>query len=530
LVINAHIQGQQGWSFLRGAQYDGRVSRTQGSGSLNLTPPGSQVQSEFIPVTPGRTYTFAAYLVTTAWPAFAYNQIAVYDQTGHFKYNWSGSYQATSAANRWQETVLLFTPHPGDAKVRLSYGRPPAGRSPRNDGGVWVDDFYFGEGVGFEQAPSPKKPFHGSSVRVDALGNFEVRRGERWEPFFPFGVYRASYRTDFTVYSNQGFNCIFSNNLSVAILEKAVRAVSPFNPNGMMSMIDIEQYIDRREADYKHLDDLGAKLPKLCRSPLSDHILAFYWDNEQYGEYELAETVCRLVDRADRDDQGRRSHPIFMLHGGQGVTRVFNDLADVVGDYLRDEHVNKYLGLQQNTLQRFAILHHLENQRNPVTIGIISEEETAEGVRALVYEHLIAGGKGIAYFRDGNSYDYNGDKHSKAATDITYRACWQEFPKLRREVDALLPLIRQSTWTRWGLICGDPEIIWGTRELGGEGYVLLVNPSPNEKHCTFTIKNLPYAPIRVQDYFSQVELSPVNGSRFTIHLAAHATAVVKLAR
>jgi hypothetical protein len=219
-----------------------------------------------------------------------------------------------------------------------------------------------------------------------------------------------------------------------------------------------------------------------------------------------------------------------MLHGDQGLTRTFAGLADVTGDYLRNSHTHQVHGPQQTTRHRYLVLDHIEQQRMPLTIGIISEEETAEGVRRLVYEHLIAGGKGIAYFRDGAFYDYNGDRSSPAAKDVTLRKCWAEFPKLRAEIDRLMPVLRRPHWTTWKLSGPSDTLEWGTRDFHGEGHVLLVNPTKVEVTATFTVQSLGYAPVAVVDYFTDKEIATANASRFTVTIAANQTAVYRLAR
>ena len=530
LAPNPNVRGGAGWSLNRGALVDEKTSRKPGSGSFDLSKVDSQVQSDLIPVTLGRNYIYAAYLRTSKHPALAYMNVAVYDSAKKFKYNWKGSYQTTTAADAWQETAIGFTPRDGDAMVRLTYGRMPKGKSPHEDGRVWVDEFYFGEGLGFEQPPSPKKPFGGSQIRVDALGNFEVLRSGKWQPYFPFGIYRHSSRPNLQIYSDQGFNCIFANSFSLDVLQRAKNAVSKWNPDGMMSCIDIEQYLDRRESSFKDMPGFRKNLARLMESPLRDRVLAYYWDNEQYDQYDLPREVCQAIQRTDVDSQGRRRRPIYMLHGDQGLTRAFGGLADVTGDYLRDRHTRAVHGPQQTTRQRHLVLDCIEQQRLPLTIGIISEEETAEGVRRLVYEHLMAGGKGIAYFRDGAFYDYNGDRNSPAAKDVTLRKCWSEFPKLRAEIDRLMPLIRQPHWTAWKLTTTAAGLEWGTRDYQNEGYALFLNPTAADVTATFTVQRLGYAPASAVDYFTGKEIAPVKSSRFTMTLPANQTAVVRLAR
>jgi hypothetical protein len=69
LVTNPTFSGTSHWSVSGGAQYDAAASRSaDGSGSIRL-PRGGRVDSPgALPVTPGKTYTFAAYIRTPAWP------------------------------------------------------------------------------------------------------------------------------------------------------------------------------------------------------------------------------------------------------------------------------------------------------------------------------------------------------------------------------------------------------------------------------------------------------------------------------
>jgi hypothetical protein len=531
LVPNGSFAGPRGWRLFKGAIYDPSTSHTPGSGSVKLTAPGDQVQSTRITIHPGTEYTFSAFMRTSAWPVVANSKIAVYDHQGKFKYNWRGSYQGTTQENSWQECAITYRPLPGDASVALVFERIQHGKSPRDDGAIWVDDLFFCEGIHFRRPPTPKKPFQGSVVRVDALGNFEVLRRGAWQPFFPFGIYQVSSK-DFGVYSQQGFNCIMNNNFSANQITKASKAVSRLNPDGMMSVLEIGAYVDSRQRLYKDLTELQKRLKTLEEAgpAIQDHILAIYWDNEQYTEYDLPAKVIAMVRKADLDRQEHPKHPVLMLQGSQGMTRMFTRMADVAADYIRDEQTNTFLDPQEHIEGRMAILNNLEGQTIPASLGIISEEETAVGVRRQVYEHLIAGGRGIAYFRDGAAYNYNGDKSSPAAKDITLRQCWAEFPRLRSEIDRALPILRESQHAEWRVKSSDQHIRWGCRTHKGEGYLIVLNPTSHAAQTTLNLEGLRYDPREVKDYFSGRVVAQVNRKEFRVNLAPGASTILHLSR
>ena len=94
----------------------------------------------------------------------------------------------------WEECVTFLTPKPGDKYIRLSISL-----AEQVDGvnhAAWIDDVYFGEGRGFEQPPMPKMPFNGTQTRVDELGNIEILRDGKWEPFFPLFMYADHTRPE----------------------------------------------------------------------------------------------------------------------------------------------------------------------------------------------------------------------------------------------------------------------------------------------------------------------------------------------
>ncbi len=99
--------------------------------------------------------------------------------------------------------------------------------APRPDSDIWLDDFYLGEGLGFEAPPACKTPFEGSLTRVDSLGNIEINISGVWIPFFPVAVYGASQRADSSIYSEQGFNCLINsgNRLMIQRVKNQVTSV-----------------------------------------------------------------------------------------------------------------------------------------------------------------------------------------------------------------------------------------------------------------------------------------------------------------
>ncbi len=177
LVTNPDVNGATGWGISGDASYDATVSRDAGTGSFKMTTPYpntgfSYVPSVLIPVEPGKTYTYAMDARTDASPEIFSMLFSGFDENKVNLANGTSFGAAVSVENEWQENVKFITT---DANTRFIQLRVAKVLSPRTDGHIWLDNFYFGEGVGFEQPPTPKVPFDGSITRADELGNVEIK-------------------------------------------------------------------------------------------------------------------------------------------------------------------------------------------------------------------------------------------------------------------------------------------------------------------------------------------------------------------
>jgi hypothetical protein len=455
--------------------------------------------------------------------------IGVYNSSKAFLYNYAGSYQVTTVANSWQQVSVLYTAQAGEAYVEVKYCRLPAGQGPTDAGSLWADDFSFAQGVQVGPNASPKTAFNGSMVQVDSQGNWSVLQNGTWQPYFVIGVYNDGSTNTAQTYSNQGFNTLFTNSFSLDLLQEAQDAVSSFNPGGMMCMIDITPYLDPRFSQYDNLTLLEQNLAALEASPLLSDVLGFYWDNEQYANYTVAQSVTSIVKQYDTNAAGQQQHPILMLGGQQGTNPLYDGMANVVGDYLRDPETASYLGPQQDIIQRSTLTDDLPGQTAPFSVGVISNEAYWNNFNALVYEDLIAGGRGFSFWADGINLNYNGDPNSAAATNITLRDWWAQLPGLVTQIDQLAPLLAQPLPTTWGLSSSNYQVACGVRAYDGQGYALLANPTATAQTVTFTAQGLWYTPSSLTDYFSGATVATTSGNSFTLTLQPYQTAVYCLA-
>ncbi len=532
LVTNPDVNGVTGWDLGGDAIYDSTVSRDEGTGSFRMTTPYPSTERSYagssglIPVESGKVYTFSAYTKTDAWPSILKMYSANYDANRNFIANNNEFARiAVSLENEWQENTQFIVPDINTKYLQIKIIRTPA---PRDDGHIWLDNFYFGEGIGFEQPPTPKVPFEGGMTRVDELGNVELFKNGRWESFFPICVYGDPY-ADYNVFSQQGFNCSMTGAND---LLKYKNAISDFNPDGMYAGFNITAYVEPGSASFNNTVLMSQRLMYIKNAGLMDHLLWYYWDNEtDQSVYDTWKNVTDTIKAFDVDESGKRLHPIYALLGERGITRMYGKakFVDIFGDYMNVGHSGTGTGPTGLT-----IMNNIEQQTNPVVVGqvnIYGSDLLSSAVwRRRFYDIILSGGKGIGWWRECVADISCPDYSAWGLVPFAQTGLYTELPKLRREIDAMMPIIREPEWTDWSFASSDATLRYGTREHNGEGYLIVLNTQDVPITTTLSTTDLPYVPTLVADYFTGSQVTTYQNSQFTISLEANATAVYKLTR
>lgn len=530
LVGDASVAMGTAWTLLGGAAFDRAVShKVDGSGAIRLTKPipdGSMAFSDYVPVREAAHYTFALYMRTINGPTYAGAQVALYDRDRRFLRNLTTGRLGTTRDGAWEEAALSFTVPKGTAYVRLQAYKT---ENTRPGGQVWVDDFYLGEGLGLEQPPALKHGFRGGEVRVDALGNFEIRKGTRWIPFFPLCIYSDNAR-DPSVYSRQGWNTVIWTGDAEQV-RKAREAVSVLNPEGMMAGFSLAQYTFPNGWAYNDLKDLATKLREIRERKLADNLLLYYWDNEMnHGQWDVPAAVIRTVRTVDADAVGRPQRPVYALQGEFNIARVHaaRGLTDVSGTYVGG--AASVAGMDGT--DGLFFLDRLEGQSTPAAFAQFSGVKGPGDMRLRLYSAVLLGARAMGYWRD--CFDPQSRRDNPDVGPVDEKPWWPDFPNLRREVDRLLPLIRAPHWTSWTARV-DPakSVLVGTRDYAGEGYVFLVNRTTRLQAVTVHLEGLPYRPVEARDYFDGRSRAPIRAGVISLQLPAvgiaSGTAVLRLA-
>ncbi|HLM84448.1 MAG TPA: carbohydrate binding domain-containing protein [Candidatus Bathyarchaeia archaeon] len=523
LLSNSDVNSSSGWSLTGDAAYDSAVSKNSGSGSFRITTPYpstnfSFLESGMIPVTPGKTYTFAMYTKTNAWPSLTTMFFAMYNSSGAYIKNGQGSAQATSTGDEWQENVIFVVPEANVKFITLKIFRN--GDGPRNDGSIWIDNIYFGEGMGFEQPPSAKTAFDGADVRVDELGNIEVQKNGSWAPIFPMCIFPDNARTDWKVYSEAGFNCVMGEP-TASYVKKGKDATSSFNPDGLYGAFELASYTCPFYY-YNNASLLRDRINEIKNQGLSDHLLFHFQDNEcGWNETDAWQNIIGTIKSIDVNASGKRLRPIYALQGNEGIARMYlkDKLTDVVGDYV-SVGGDAGMGGGPNGL---TILDNIEKQTNPAVFGQINGPQSAASMRRVIYTTILSGGKAIGWYKDCPA---NGS--DTYTVPLENQGFYSEFPKLRAEIDKLMPIIREPHWTGWSFSSSNSSIQFGTREHNGEGYIIAINPNSSSVSTIFSTSDLGYAATAVNNFFTDSQVADYANSSFSVTLPANGTAVYRL--
>jgi hypothetical protein len=462
----------------------------------------------------------ATFILSDLWPSpGASFLLAFYDTNGSFLRNEMGSRQSTSSANQWQECVSIFRSQIGDSFVTVKFElqfQPLDAPS----GVLWADEFYLGEGIGFNEQPSPKKKFDGTMTRIDSLGNIEVLTNNQWEPFFPIGIYSDWLRPEWSIYSRQGFNTVmWATNLS---------SISRAKTANMFSGLDLSEFLMSGVGDgtnYGNSNKLRQTLEEIkTNSPNMDGLLWYYWDNENaYDEWKVPLELTNLVKGLDVNSSGKRMHPIYALQGNEGLARRYqNDfvqMTDVVGAYVTADTPSLNSEKDRGSFS-LILLDHLQKQTNPVVIAQINHG-VGLAFRARVYSALAHGAKGFAFWKDAYQ-----STTSSFAIDILNEPWWGDLPNIKNEIDLLLPILRQPHWTQWTVTSNTDRIDFGTRDYNGKAFLIVSNEQSEDLMVTLTLSNFKsYSPKSIINFFSNQKESPILQSQFTLKIPRYGTGV-----
>jgi len=483
--------------------------------AIKLSQPGKNWRtsdraiSEFqLPIKADKTYTISLKLKSGVWPPPSVEVSGIYYGNNGFIANSLGTLITSSKAGIWEEsTVYIHVPNNQEIKsLKIKIVDMP---KKSINGNIWIKDITFKEGFFTTKQKPSKKSFEGSVTKIDKLGNIEIFKNGKFEPFFPIGIHTDHKRADWSIYKNQGFN--------IAMWADGANAIQKAKNAGLYSSMQLVHYIIPVSDDWipqeqnQKIAHLKATLKKIKTQGLTNDLLFYYIDNEFYHLKKKYTEVVDIAINQDYDQSGKRMHPIYMLSGTYGVARKYNKRVDFTGTYVAEDRY------ETDRTDAFVTLNDTQNQTQPTIIAQINRG-VGLNFRPILFGAIARGARGMAFWRDGG----------KNVGDISNKSWWSELPKISKEIELMMPLIRADHKTSWSVSTNNDKVIFGTRTVNGLGYMILANPTRSEKIVTFTLENFSYNPSAIIDYFTHKKIGKVQGDKVTLSIEAQNSKVIKL--
>ncbi len=505
LPYKSDFSTSKGWDLDAGAAIDSQEKAVKLSKSGTTWMTSDRLVSEFkLPIKANKTYTISLKSKTNTWPPPSVEISGSYYSDGGFIANSLGSMITNSKTGIWEEsTVYVDIPNNQEIKkfkIRI-IDMPKRGI----DGDIWIKDVSFREGFHTTKNRPVKKSFDGSVTKIDKLGNMEILKNGKFEPFFPIGIYTDHKRADWSVYKRQGFN--------IAMWTDGAGAIQKAKDAGLYSSMQLIQYIipvDEGWIPQNHrskIAHLKNTLKKIKDQGLTNDLLFYYIDNEFYH---INNTYTEIVDIVKNQDRGM--HPLYMLSGTYALAKKYNKRVDFTGTYVAEDM------LETVRTNAFVTLNDTENQTQPAIIAQINRG-VGNNFRPILFGAIAKGARGMGFWKDGGS-----------VIKIEKQPWWGDLPKIAEEIKQMMPLIRADHKTSWGATSDHDKIIFGTRTVNNLGYMIIANPTRSEKTVTFTLHDLPYNTNSVQDYFTKKPTGKIQGNNLTITVAPQNSKVITLAK
>ncbi len=509
-------------------------SYDKGTGSFKLVNTGSKdkIIWETNQLEAGKTYTVSMRcMAPNTSPAPIMMLMISTKRKGKYINNYTKMF-SPSEPYKWEEFSFLYNVAQGDTDFRiyiLNYRRPTVGIDESLT--AYIDDIYVGEGKGFVDAPTHKIPFMGGQVRVDELGNIEVKENNVWQAFFPFIIYPDGYRQalkngpaadddGWKIYSKQGFNAILTGEADYMVKDGIDADLRP--------LIDLGWYYGnpKNKKLYRNFDRIQQRLDKYKANGMFDHLLFYHIDNEVHGTHKAMKAVTDYITNWEKTNFNNQLQiPVYILNGHPGLAakykNSFRRMGDITGTYITNG------GFPTNS---FTMLDNPANQKMPVAIAQINGNKMP--LRTRLYGAIAHGAKGMGYWRDfapNNPQNHIDSTNYIPEKDITKTPWWDDFPNIVKEVEQLMPLIQQPHWTTWKVTVDKDMIDIGTREYENEGYIIIANYNAEEVDVNFNVSGLPFSHCSIENYFSpDRQVAYMSNSAFSLRLPPYGVGVYKL--
>lgn len=492
-----------------------------------------------------------------------------------------------SKENQWEEVLLQYIPKAsgnfsmGFLLFDNSFIRPELETinqlTPKADKAnidksveVYVDNFSIVETdeiLSSTPEPTEKVAFEGPTVRIDRLGNWEVKEhnkkgklSSKWKPIFPKLIWPGNFKEANPIaghypakkYADYGFNGYMTftrADYAKYAIEDSHGRIKYFckqvnyNRGGMKDPVKAQKRRDIFKERFKGIIDYLGHYYKTTENPYPGVMfLGGSWDNENASHRsskfkKYMEKFLLKVDDANHD--GKRDHPMYMLNGNQGVARAHDnknlDIMDVTGTYINAGGVGEVdHSVPVETLGLFNAIDKLKAPGSSIQLQTYLHEKF---IPALFFG-IIQGGRSVGVWRDGTTHagtkkDFTknvwapalagySDENGKPSPRITDPATGKKYPKggVFAQIDKMLiPIIRQPRHTEWSATVSDPYVKIGTRDFKKQNrhFLILANFADKDKKVKVSLGGIDIT--KAKDFFTGARIKNIDNGVITIPIS-----------
>ncbi len=506
---------------LDGAVIDQTHARS-GRRSVHFTKAGDAVILKQIPVEEGKWYIISGYMYVDALPADVMRYYVEYMRGAQPVDIPNYPMFAVSKPGKWEEFILplYIKKDLGIDSIKLVFrdvGEPDIKGG--TVGNVWIDDLALYEvpdsaSLFGRMPPQRKHGFDGAQVRVDALGNFMVKKGDRFEPFLPIVIYPGGNIRDWGKYRAKGFNTIICNSI-----DEAKTAVK-LGMHWIWSLYDYGIY-DGDEKGYARFEREYAALKK-SHPDVLEKLLYFYWDNERYQLFDTVRHFSDTIRKIDLNADTQRLRPFMMQLDFTTANPHYHNEAYMLTDLqscyanpmvFEDNDPKNYQGVEfkgnyDGEFANFAIFDHIPDVTVPKTVFVVNSPFGDKHIANTIFAAFARGGRGFAYWKDGGSQPA-----------VETKPWWNDFNATAAQMQQLLPLLRTPHWTKWDLnasLSDDEDgLVVGKRDFGDYRCMIAASRSNKAEKVAFAAEAMADR-TAIVDYFTGKRVAVSEQNRFEL--------------
>lgn len=457
-----------GGSFNTGAYtLSGGAAWGTGQTSIRLPDLGAKAKQEsFTPVVGGRNYLVRFKLVAGNIP---HSSLGVHPNTrggSGSSINQNVQRITCSAANTDEEILIPIAIPAGHSQLRINFFNFEEAYDGSSNSAellqvkqleiIAIEDMAI---IGGNTAPSQRRAFGTSHIRISRRGDFYVNEGG-FKEIQIRGIYKRASSPNYSDYAAKGFNTTYQ-------VGSAIDAVSSANA-GLYYFYDLSGYATRGDNRYgKDSATIISELSGMVAHTAFSKCIGWYIDYENTitKEYSRILQIMAAVRTLDTD------RPFNMLSAHPYLLKRFDQHADMLSVYMNPSVQSN--GVIRPEYTAGAVVSHMSSTELPIGVATYNQAHEYNEYQDDMLVAVARGFKHFTYWKDGSP-----------VSDISSRPWYSGIAATHSFMESLKSIIGERhdqpfyTATTYE---GVNTCIWGGLVANGERYLILANNTRDTK-------------------------------------------------